>query len=247
MAKRDGVVDVSLFEYEIREHLNATAPRAMAVLDPLKLVITNYPEGDSEEFDASNHPTDESMGTRKVPFTRELWVERDDFREEAPRKWHRLAPGKEVRLRYACLVTCNEVIKDESGKVTELRCTWDPESRGGTSPDGRKVRGTLHWVSAAHAVDGEVRLYDRLFTEENPSGHEGKDFSEFLNPDSLAVKTGCKLEPSLAGVAAGTRVQFERLGYFCADRDGTAQAPVFNRTIALRDSWAKLEKKMKGG
>jgi glutaminyl-tRNA synthetase len=248
VAKRDGVVDVSLFEFEIREHLNQTSPRAMAVLDPIKLVITNYPEGESEEFEARNHPDDDAAGTRKVPFSRELWVERDDFREEAPRKWHRLAPGKEVRLRYACLVTCNEVVKDASGEVVELRCTWDPESRGGTSPDGRKVRGTIHWVSATHAVDARVRLYDRLFTEENPGGHEDRPFTDFLNPDSLKMVDGAKLEPSLARVEPGHRVQFERLGYFCADSQSKTEAPVFNRTIALRDSWAKIEKKLaKGG
>ena len=244
VAKRDGVIDVTLMEHSIRDHLNETAPRVMGVLDPIRLVIDNYPEGESEEFEARNHPTDESFGTRKVPFSRTVFVERDDFREEAPRKWHRLAPGKEVRLRYACLVTCNEVIKDDAGNVVELRCTWDPESRGGTSPDGRKVRGTIHWVSAGHARDAEVRLYDRLFTAESP-GSGGRDFLEDLNPTSLEVRSGCKVEPAAADLEPGTRVQFERLGYFVTDPDGTAEAPVFNRTIALKDSWAKMEKRGK--
>jgi glutaminyl-tRNA synthetase len=247
VAKRDGTVDVTLFEYEIREHLNATSKRVMGVLDPVRLVITNYPEGESEDFDAPYIPNDESAGSRKVPFGRVLYVERDDFREEPPRKWRRLAPGKEVRLRYACLVTCNEVVKNEAGEVVELRCTWDPESRGGTSPDGRKVRGTIHWVSADHALDAEVRLYDRLFSDENPLGHEDKDFTEFLNPNSLELRPGCKVEPSLADAAVGDRVQFERLGYFCVDTDSKPDALVFNRTIALRDSWAKIEKKLAKG
>ncbi len=247
VAKRDGIVDVTLFEYEIREHLNATSRRVMGVLNPLKLVITNYPEGESEQFDAPYHPDDAEAGSRPVPFSRELYVEREDFREEAPRKWFRLAPGKEVRLRYACLVTCDEVIKNEDGEVVELRCHWDPQSRGGTSPDGRKVRGTLHWVSAAHAVDAQVRLYDRLFTEENPLGHEGKGFEEFLNPESLRSLDGCKVEPSLAGATVGERFQLERLGYFCVDPDSAPGAPVFNRTIPLRDTWAKIEKKLAGG
>jgi glutaminyl-tRNA synthetase len=240
VAKRDGVVDVGLLEHALREHLNAVTPRRMAVLDPLKLVITNYPEGETETFEAQNNPEDPDAGTRQVPFSRTLWVERGDFRADAPKKWHRLAPGREVRLRAACLVTCQEVIEDERGEVVELRCTWDPESRGGKSPDGRKVRGTLHWVSAAHALDAEVRLYDRLFNVETPSGPED------LNPDSLVVERGCKLEPSLGELATGDRVQFERLGYFCLDPDSRPGAPVFNRTITLRDSWAKLEKKLGG-
>ena len=228
VAKRDGVVDVGLLEHAVRETLNRVAPRRMGVLDPLKLVITNYPEGESETFEAQNNPEDPGAGTRPVPFSRELWVERGDFREEAPKKWYRLAPGREVRLRAACLVTCNEVVRDASGEVVELRCTWDPKSRGGRSPDGRKVRGTLHWVSAAHAIDAEVRLYDRLFRDEAATE---------LNPESLVVKTRCKLEPSLAGSQPGFAFQLERLGYFCIDRDSSDNALVLNRTITLRDSW----------
>jgi glutaminyl-tRNA synthetase len=241
VAKRDGVVDVGLLEHAVREELNAVAPRRMGVLDPLKLVITNYPEGETETFEAINNPENDSAGTRPVPFSRELWVERGDFREDAPKKWYRLAPGREVRLRAACLVTCDEVIKDEAGEVIELRCSWDPESRGGKSPDGRKVRGTLHWVSAQHAVDAEVRLYDRLFSVESPEGPGD------LNPESLEIKTGCKLEPSLDGAEPGYSFQLERLGYFCVDPDSSSGALVLNRTITLRDSWARLEKKMGGG
>ncbi len=241
VARRDGVVDVSLFEFAIREHLNAVTPRVMGVIDPLKIVIENYPEGEEEEFDAPLHPEDESFGTRKVPFGRELYIERGDFREQANRKWYRFAPGREVRLRYAALVTCNDVVKNDAGEVVELRCTWDPESRGGRSPDGRRVRGTSHWVSAKHAVDAEVRLYDRLFNVENPM--EGDDFVAHLNPDSLEIKTA-KLEPHLANAQPGDRVQFERVGYFCVDLDSKPGALVFNRTISLRDSWAKLEKKL---
>ncbi|ACY19121.1 glutamine--tRNA ligase/YqeY domain fusion protein [Haliangium ochraceum] len=245
VAKRDGVVDVALLEHALRDHLNATSPRVMGVLAPLRVVIENFPEGEVEWFDAPYHPEDESYGSRKVPFSRVLYVERDDFREDAPRKWHRLSPGREVRLRYACLLTCNEVIKDDSGEVVELRCTWDPESRGGTSPDGRKVRGTLHWVSAEHARDAEVRLYDRLFTKENPLDVEdGQSPLDFLNPDALSVLEHCKVEPALAEAEVGYRCQFERLGYFCLDRDSNDERLVFNRTIGLRDSWAKLEKKL---
>ncbi len=246
VAKKDGVVDVSLLEFALREDLNETSPRVMAVLNPLRVVIENYPEGEVEEFDAQYFPDDASRGSRKVPFSRVLYVERDDFREEAPKKWFRLAPGREVRLRYACLLTCKEVVKDpNTGEVVELRCEWDPESRGGTSPDGRKVRGTLHWVSAEHAVDAEVRLYDRLFSAENPLDvAEGEDWKDGINPDSLETRTHCKLEPSLAGAEPGSRYQFERLGYFCVDsEDSSPERPVFNRTIALRDSWAKIEKK----
>ncbi|MEM9453123.1 MAG: glutamine--tRNA ligase/YqeY domain fusion protein [Myxococcota bacterium] len=249
VAKRDGVIDISLLEHLLRDHLNRWSARRMAVLRPLRLTITNWEEGRVEHFSAPNNPEDEGEGTRQVPFGRVLYVERDDFREEAPRKWFRLAPGREVRLRSACLVTCNEVIKDDQGEVIELRCTWDPDSRGGRSPDGRKVRGTLHWVSAEHAMDAEVRLYDRLFAVENPSVvPEGGDFLDHLNPDSLEVLRGCKVEPSLAELPPEGRVQFERLGYFCADRQEHAEGRlVFNRTIGLRDSWAKLEKKQKGG
>ncbi len=248
VAKRDNTVDLALLEHTIREDLNETSPRVMAVLDPLKVVIDNYPEGESEEFEAPYFPGQEEKGTRAIPFSREIFVERGDFREEAPKKWHRLAPGKEVRLRYACLITCNEIIRNDDGEVTELRCTWDPESRGGTSPDGRKVRGTLHWVNAATAVTAEVRLYDRLFNVINPLAVEdGHSFVENINPSSCEVLTRCLAEPSLAGAKPESRFQFERIGYFCVDRyDSTDDKLVFNRTITLRDSWAKIEKKLGG-
>jgi glutaminyl-tRNA synthetase len=247
VAKYNSTVDLALLEHTLRETLNKSAPRFMGVLRPLKLTITNYPENESEAFDAVNNPEDESAGTRKVPFSRTLYVERDDFREDAPKKWYRLSPGREVRLRYACYVTCQEVVKDANGEVIELKCTYDPESRGGTTPDGRKVRGTIHWVSAQHAVDAEARLYDHLFSKENPDeAEEGKDFKSNLNPDSLERVTGCKIEPALAGKPAGFSFQFERLGYFCVDPDTAGGAPVFNRTVTLRDTWAKIEKKMKG-
>jgi glutaminyl-tRNA synthetase len=212
-------------------------------------VIDNYPEDRVEELDAVNNPEDASMGTRKVPFSRILYVEREDFREEAPKKWFRLAPGREVRLRYAYFVTCVEVVKDPAtGEVVELRCTYDPASRGGDSPDGRKVRGTLHWVSAAHAVDAEVRLYDRLFLAENPEDpDDGSEFLSNLNPASLVILNGCCVEPSLTSAKAGDRFQFERQGYFCVDPDSTPERAVFNRTVALRDSWAKIERAQKGG
>jgi glutaminyl-tRNA synthetase len=245
VAKRDNMVDVSLLEHCVREHLNDTAPRAMAVLRPLKVVIENLPEDEVIWLECPNHPEDASMGVRKVPLTREVWVERDDFREQAPKKWFRLSPGREVRLRYACLITCNDFMKDESGEVVELRCTWDPDSRGGTAPDGRKVRGTLHWVSAGYAVPATVRLYDRLFVQQNPM--EAEDFKSTLNPDSLEVLEDCRVEPVLAGATPGSRWQFERLGYFCADaRDSSENALVFNRTVSLRDTWARIEKKLKG-
>lgn len=248
VARRDGVVDLSLFEHAIREELNATSPRVMAVLDPLKLVITNMQEGERHLFDAPYMPNDENAGTRPVVLTREVYIDRADFREEAPKKWWRLAPGKEVRLRYGCLVTCTDVIKNEAGEVIELRGTWDPESKGGTSPDGRKVKGTVHWVPAQESVLATVRLYDRLFADENPMQvEEGAHFTDKLNPDSLEVIEGVRLEPSLVGIEAGKRVQFERTGYFVVDsEDSTPDALVFNRTIAMRDSWAKLEKKMAG-
>ncbi len=244
VAKRDSVVDVAMLEHAVREDLNRRAPRVMAVLRPLRVVIENFPEDAVEEFDAVNNPEDESMGTRKVPFTRELFIERDDFREDPPKKFFRLAPGREVRLRYACYITCTGVVKDESsGEVVELRCTWDPETRGGGSKDGRKVKATLHWVSAAHAVDGEVRLYDHLFSRADPENTaEGEQFTDYLNPGSLEVLTPCKLEPSLAGAAPGNRYQFERQGYFCVDPDSAPERPVFNRTVGLRDTWAKIEK-----
>ena len=243
VAKRDTMVDVSLLEHCLREDLNRNSPRVMAVLNPLKVVIDNYPEGQVEEFDAINNPEDPAMGARKVPFSREIYIERDDFREDPPRRFFRLSPGREVRLRYACYITCVDVVKDENGEVVEVHCTYDPESRGGSSPDGRRVQGTLHWVSAAHAVDAEVRLYDRLFLSANPNDvPEGSNFIDNLNPDSLEALASCKLEPSLAGAAPGSRYQFERLGYFCADPvDSTPSNPVFNRTVPLRDSWARIE------
>jgi glutaminyl-tRNA synthetase len=246
VSKRDGLIDVTLLEHEIREHLNATSPRAMAVLHPLRIVIENFPEDAVEWFDAPNNPEDPSAGTRKVPFSRVVYIERDDFREVAPKKWFRFAPGAEVRLRYACFVTCREVVKDEHGEVVELRCTWDPASRGGNSPDGRKVRGTSHWVSAAHAVPAEVRLYDRLFTEPDPMGVEGRDWKEFVNPRSLEVVRGAMVEPALAHAQPLARFQFERVGYFCVDPDSTPEQRVFNRTIELKDSWAKIEAKQGG-
>jgi len=243
VSKFQGIAEVALLEHCLREDLNRRAPRVMAVLRPLKLVITNYPEGQSEELDAINNPEDASAGTRPVPFSRVLYIERDDFREDPPRKFYRLAPGREVRLRYAYFVKCVDVVKDDSGEVVELHCTYDPATRGGDSPDGRKVKATLHWVSAEHAVEAEVRLYDRLFSKEDPDdAPDGQDFTANLNPDSLEVLTGCKVEPSLAGAEVGSRHQFERLGYFCVDPDSTADKPVFNRTVTLRDSWARIEK-----
>jgi glutaminyl-tRNA synthetase len=242
VAKRDNWVDVTLLEHAVRDDLNDTSPRVMTVLRPLEITIENFPEGHVEWFDAPYHPDEPSWGTRKVPLTRKVYIERDDFREDAPKKWFRLAPGKEVRLRYACLITCKEVIKNDAGEVISLVCTWDPQSRGGTSPDGRKVRGTSHWVCAQHAVPAEVRLYDRLFTREIPGGEdEGGDYLADLNPSSLEVLAGCMAEPSLAGVEPGTRVQFERLGYFCVDPDSRDGHLVFNRTIGLRDTWAKIQ------
>jgi glutaminyl-tRNA synthetase len=244
VAKRDTVIDVGLLEFAIREDLERKAPRAMAVLRPLRLVIENMAEGEVHWLTLPNHPDDPAFGTRQVPFSREVLIERDDFREEAPKKWFRLAPGAEVRLKGACLVRCTDVVRDAAGEVVELRCTWDPGSLGGDAPDGRKVKGTLHWVSAAHAVAAEVRLYDRLFTAEDPMDvPEGGDWRDTLNPDSLEVLAGARVEPSLAEAAPGTRVQFERLGYFCADPDGRPGTPVFNRTVGLKDSWAKLEAK----
>ncbi|MBD3243473.1 MAG: glutamine--tRNA ligase/YqeY domain fusion protein [Chitinivibrionales bacterium] len=238
-------IDVAMFEFCVRELLNKTAPRVMAVLRPLKVVITNYPEDQVEELDAINNPEDPRAGTRKVPFTRELYIEQDDFREEPPKKYFRLAPGREVRLRYAYFITCNEVVKNDKGEITELRCTYDPATRGGDAPDGRKVKATLHWVSAEKALDAEVRLYDRLFVKENPTDTDpGQDFTANLNPDSLEVLNHCKVEPGLKDSAPLSRYQFERQGYFCADPDSTDEAPVYNRIVALRDTWAKIEKKM---
>ncbi len=239
VTKVDGMIDVSLLEYSVREHLNRTAQRVMGVLNPIKVVITNYPEETEEELEAINNPEDESMGMRKVPFSRELYIERDDFMEEPARKFFRLAPGREVRLRYAYFITCNEVIKDENGEITAIHCTYDPASRGGNSPDGRKVKATLHWVSAKHAVKSEVRLYDRLFTEEDPLAQKDMDYKEFLNPDSLKVLPECYLEPFVKNVQPLDHFQFERLGYFNVDYDSTPEKPVFNRTVSLRDSYSK--------
>jgi glutaminyl-tRNA synthetase len=245
VTKQDSLIDASLLEHSVRDDLNKTASRVMAVLNPLKVVITNYPDDTTEEMDAINNPEDESMGTRKVPFSKELYIERDDFMEDPPKKFFRLAPGREVRLRYAYFITCTEVIKDDEGNVTELRCTYDPASRGGNSPDGRKVKATLHWVSARHALSAEVRLYDRLFTEAEPeSDKEGRPFTDFLNPDSLTVLSNTKLEPSLREAKPGVNYQFERLGYFYTDPEDSAQGkPVFNRTVTLRDTWAKTRGK----
>jgi glutaminyl-tRNA synthetase len=241
VAKADSVVDVGLLEHHLRQDLERRAPRALAVLRPLKLTIVNFPDNEVREIDAPLHPDDPAHGTRKVAFSRTLWIERDDFREDPPRDWFRLAPGREVRLRYACLVRCNEVVKDERGEVVELRCTWDEGSWGGAAPDGRVVRGTLHWVSAAHAVPAEVRLYDRLFAVENPGTDEGKSFLDEINPESLVRLDTARVEPHLATAAPGTRWQFERLGYFCVDPDGAPDRPAFNRTVTLKDSWAKIE------
>ena len=244
LTKNDSVVDLSQLEFAIRNELNRTAPRVMAVLRPLKVVIENYPDDLVEELDAINNPEDASAGTRKVPFSRVLYIERDDFRRDPPRKFFRLAPGREVRLRYAYFITCTDVIEDEAGNVTELRCTYDPATRGGDAPDGRRVKATLHWVSAAHAIQAEVRLYDRLFTHPNPGGAPG-EIEDHLNPDSLEVLNDCRLEPSLADAEPGERVQFERLGYFCVDPDSRSGAAVFNRTVTLRDTWAKIERAQK--
>jgi glutaminyl-tRNA synthetase len=246
VSKRPGIADVTMLEYEVREHLNATSPRRMAVLRPLKVVIENMAQDEVHWFDAPNNPEDPSAGSRKIAFGREVFIEHDDFREVAPKKWYRFAPGQEVRLRYAALVTCTGVVKNDAGEVIELRCTWDPASGGGNSPDGRKVKGTSHWVSAQHGVRATVRLYDRLFTVEDPLGEEGKDFKEFLNPMSLEIVDDAIVEPDLAASAPGARFQFERIGYFCADTTSTPERPVFNRTIGLKDSWAKLEAKQGG-
>lgn len=246
VSKTNNTVQLSLLEHFVREDLNKRAPRVMAVLKPLRVVIDNYPDDTAEEMEAVNNPEDESMGTRRVPFSKVLYIEQDDFREDPPKQYFRLAPGREVRLRYGYFITCNEVIKDADGNVVELRCTYDPATRGGNAPDGRKVKSTIHWVSAAHALDCEVRLYDNLFTKENPNEvDEGQEITANLNPNSLEVLTGCKVEPSLRDAAAGTRYQFERLGYFAVDLDSSAEKPVFNRTIGLRDSWSKIERRDK--
>jgi len=246
VARADSTVDIGLMEHCLREDLNRRAPRVMAVLRPLKVTIENYPEGQTEELNAINNPEDPAAGTRRVPFGREIYIEREDFMENPPKKFFRLAPGREVRLRYAYFVKCVEAVKDPvTGEVTELRCTYDPATRGGDAPDGRKVQGTLHWVSAAHAVTAEVHLYDHLFTRENPNDvEEGRHFTDYLNPGSLEVLGDCRLEPSLAAAAPGSRFQFERMGYFCADlKDSQPGRPVFNRSVTLRDTWAKIAKK----
>lgn len=245
VGKRDSIVDMALLEYSVREDLNKRAPRVMGVLRPLRVVIDNYPEGQVEELDALNNPEDPGMGTRKVPFSRVLYIEQEDFQEDPPKKFFRLAPGREVRLRYAYFIKCEKVVKDEkTGEVVELHCTYDPETRGGDSPDGRKVKATLHWVSAAHALEAEVRLYDHLFLKANPSDvKDDDDFKNHLNPNSLETLTTCRVEPSLKCAAAGNRYQFERLGYFCVDSvDSSEEKLVFNRTVTLRDQWARIQK-----
>ena len=243
VARAENLVEYSLLEFCVREHLNAIAPRTMAVLDPIKVVIENYPEGQVEWFDMPFSQDGSVEGSRKVPFSRELYIERDDFREDPPKKFHRLFPGSEVRLRYAYYVTCKDVVKDTDGNIVELRCTYDPESKGGTTPDGRKIKRTIHWVSVPHAVSAEVRVYEHLFTSPTPGNTpEGVEFTDLLNPDSMRVVTA-QVEPALAEFPAGSRVQFERLGYFCVDPDSKPGAPVFNRTVTLKDSWAKIEGK----
>jgi glutaminyl-tRNA synthetase len=245
VAKRDSVVDYALLEFCLREDLNKNAPRAMGVLNPLKVVIVNYPEGQTEELDAVNNPENPAGGTRKVPFSRELYIEQDDFREVPPKKYYRLFPGNEVRLRYAYYIKCVEAIKDPAtGRITELHCTYDPATRGGSSPDGRSVKSTIHWVSAQHAIPAEVRLYEQLFTKENQDDvEEGKEFTDYLNPESLKVFPSCMVEPGLRSAKPGYRCQFERQGYFCVDSDSRDGKPVFNRTVTLKDTWAKIEKK----
>ena len=243
VSKTNGKTELAMLEYFVREDLNRRAPRAMAVLRPLKLVIDNYPENQVEEVELANNPEDPAAGTRKVPFSRVLYIEQDDFRETPPKQYFRLSPGREVRLRGGYFVTCTSAIKDAKGQVVEVHCTYDPATRGGNAPDGRKVKATIHWVSAAHATEAEVRLYENLFSKENPNEtEEDQEFTANLNPHSLEVLTGCKLEPSLANAAVGNRYQFERLGYFCVDPDSSTGKPVFNRTVALKNTWAKIEK-----
>jgi glutaminyl-tRNA synthetase len=246
VSKTQGTIELAMLEHFVRDDLNRRALRVMAVLRPLKLVIDNYPEGQTEEMDAVNNPEDPSAGTRKVPFSRVLYIEQDDFREAPPKGYFRLSPGKEVRLRYAYFVTAQNVVKNAQGEVVEVHATYDPATRGGNAPDGRKVKSTIHWVSAAHAIDGEVRLYENLFSNPDPNDvPEGKDFTANLNPNSLEIVANAKLEPSLKDARSGDRFQFERLGYFCVDPDTTSEKPVFNRTVALKDTWAKVEKKQK--
>ncbi|MCH8893945.1 MAG: glutamine--tRNA ligase/YqeY domain fusion protein [Chloroflexi bacterium] len=249
VAKRDNTVDIALLEHTLRDDLNKRSPRVMGVLDPLKVVIENYPEGQTEEIESVNNPEDNTMGKRSIPFSRTVYIEKDDFREEPPPKFYRLSPGREIRLKDAYYITCTEVVKDEAtGEIIELRCTYDPETHGGTSSDGRKVRGTSHWVSAEHAVDAEVRIYDHLFLTEDPDDvPEGGDFKDNLNPESLVVMKSCKLEQGLDQAKPGERFQFLRQGYFCVDPDSTPEAPVFNRTVALRDTWARMDQARKRG
>src|SRR6267154_902547 len=246
VSKTNGSIELAMLEHFVREDLNKRSPRVMAVLRPLKVVIDNYPESQVEEMDAVNNPEDAGAGTRKVPFSKVLYIEQDDFREDPPKGYFRLSPGREVRLRYGYFITCTSVVKNEKGEVKEVYCTYDPASRGGNSPDGRKVKSTIHWVSAANAIDAEVRIYETLFSKEDPSKvEEGKDVLDNLNPNSLEVLSHAKVEPSLANAAAGSRFQFERLGYFCVDPDSRPSTPVFNRTVALKDTWAKVEKKQR--
>ncbi|HVO63983.1 MAG TPA: glutamine--tRNA ligase/YqeY domain fusion protein [Terriglobales bacterium] len=247
VTKTNGTIELEMLEHFVREDLNKRAPRVMAVLRPLKVVIDNYPESQTEEMDAVNNPEDPNGGTRKVPFSRVLFIEQDDFRENPPKQYYRLSPGREVRLRYGYFVTCTGVVKNDKGEVVEVHCTYDPASRGGNSPDGRKVKSTIHWVSAKHAVDAEVRLYEKLFTKPDPNeAEEGKDFTANLNPNSLEIVREAKVEPSLSNPVVESRYQFERIGYFCADPDSKPGKPVFNRTVALKDTWAKIEKGQRG-
>jgi glutaminyl-tRNA synthetase len=245
VSKTNGTIELAMLEHFVREDLNKRAPRVMAVLRPWKVVIDNYPEGQSEEVEAVNNPEDESAGKRKVPFSKILYIEQDDFREDPPKQYYRLSPGREVRLRYGYFITAKSVVKNDQGEVVEVHCTYDPATRGGNAPDGRKVKSTIHWVSAAHAIDAEVRIYDKLFTKEDPNQvEEGQEFTANLNPNSLEVIEQAKLEPSLANAPIEARYQFERLGYFCVDPDSKPGLPVFNRTVALKDAWAKIEKKV---
>jgi len=241
VAKRESVVEYAALEHCVRDVLNRTSPRRMAVLRPLRVVLTNYPEGQVDEFEAVNNPEDPTAGTRKVPFSRELWIEGEDFMEDPPKKFFRLSPGREVRLRSAYFITCQEVVKDGAGGIVELRCTYDPATKGGSAPDGRSPKATLHWVSAAHSISGEVRLYNHLFGRPDP-GAAG-DLLDDLNPQSEEVLGACRLEPTLAGLPVGAEVQFERVGYFCVDKDTTAARPVFNRIVTLRDTWARVQAK----
>jgi len=244
VSKTNGIVEIGRLEQAVREDLNKRALRVMGVLRPLKVVLDNYPEGQAEELEAINNPEDPGAGARKVPFGKVLYIERDDFREDPPKDYFRLAPGREVRLRYAYFIKCVSAVKNEAGEIVEIHCTYDPATRGGNAPDGRKVKSTIHWLSAAHAVNAEVRLYDTLFTKEDPSEvEEGQDFTANLNPKSLEIIADAKVEPGLANAPGGGRYQFERLGYFCVDPDSAPGKPVFNRTVALKDAWAKIEKR----